>query len=209
MVKEEGQDMTEGQDSSAKTAVKGLAEASSKAVKGSRGLPPVHLWNPPFSGDIDMRIAADGTWFYLGTPITRPRMVKLFASVLRRDQDDFFLVTPVEKVGITVDDAPFLAVEMTVSGSGESQILKFRTNVDDHVIADHDNAISATIAEDSNEPRPYVHIRRNLLALINRPVFYQLVDLGVEESVGGTPYFGVWSAHEFFPISPAAALTEG
>lgn len=205
MVKEEGQDMTEDQISDTPPVVKGLAEVQGGAQK-KRGLPPVHLWNPPFNGDIDMRIAVDGEWYYLGTPIRRKSMVKLFSSILRRDEDAYFLVTPVEKVGIIVEDAPFLAVEMKVEGQGEGQILNFRTNVDDVVTACEKNPIHVQISEKSQEPRPYLHIRRNLHALINRPVFYQMVDLGVEEKVKGTPYLGVWSEKTFFPIAPAEPM---
>src|SRR5437763_8825975 len=116
-----------------------LAGAARKA--GAKGPPPVHLWNPPFCGDLDMRIAADGTWFYLKTPIGRHALVKLFASVLKREEGKYFLVTPVEKVGITVDDAPFTAVEMTVEGAGVARVLSFRTNADDWVAAGPDHAL--------------------------------------------------------------------
>ncbi len=187
--------------------VKGLDDVGRETDK-TQSLPPIHLWNPPFHGKIDMRIKADGTWLYLGTPIGRKRMVRLFSTVLRRDGDDYFLVTPVEKVGIAVDDAPFVAVELSVHGRGEAQSLTFRTNVDDTVTADSSNPIHVEIAERSQEPRPYVHVRRNLHALINRPVFYELVDLSVEETVRGTPYLGVWSAKTFFPIAPADSLQE-
>src|SRR6267142_5503879 len=113
------------------------------AVKGGGRLPPVHLWNPPFCGDLDMRIAADGTWYYLKTPIGRPALVKLFASVLKREGDRYFLVTPVEKCGITVDEAPFLAVELAVEPAGPTngRILRFRTNVDDWVVCGPENAL--------------------------------------------------------------------
>src|SRR6478735_4054678 len=107
----------------------GLIEVTREFAR--RGPAPVHLWNPPFCGDLDMRIASDGTWFYLGTPIGRPGLVKLFASVLKREGDSYFLVTPVEKVGIRVDDAAFVAVEMAADGEGAAAILRFRTNIDD------------------------------------------------------------------------------
>lgn len=199
--------MTEDLDSKAPEVVRGLAEARAESKK-NRSLPPVHLWNPPFLGDIDMRIAVDGTWYYLGSPINRKPMVKLFSSILRRDGDQYFLVTPVERVGIKVDDAPFLAVELIKEGQGESQTLCFRTNVDDWVTVGAENPISVETDTTSQEPRPYVHIRRNLYALINRAVFYDLVELGVEENIGSTPYFGVWSAKQFFPIAPAELLHE-
>lgn len=166
-----------------------------------KSLPPVHLWNPEFCGDIDMRIARDGTWFYMGTPIGRPRMVKLFSTVLRHDDDDkFYLVTPVEKIGITVDDAPFVAVEATAFGEGEDQIIVFRTNVDEEVIAGPENPIRVEIDPETQEPSPYVLVRDNLEALIGRAVFYQLVDLGEQVEQDGQEVLGVWSKGEFFTI---------
>src|SRR5258707_8129744 len=121
------------------TGIQGLeglpvaAREASKATRAGKGLPPVHLWNPPFCGDLDMRIASDGTWFYMGTPIGRPALVRLFSTILKREGDKHFLVTPVEKVGIRVDDAPFLAVEMQKERAGRDWLLRFRTNVDDWV----------------------------------------------------------------------------
>ena len=113
-----------------KPSADGIA-ASAKAAQKGKGLPPVHLWNPPFCGDLDMRIARDGTWFYLGTPIGRPELVRLFSTILRKDGDKYFLVTPVEKVGITVDDAPFVAVDFEAAGQGRDRTLTFITNVGD------------------------------------------------------------------------------
>lgn len=168
--------------------------------KTGKGLPPVHLWNPDFCGDIDMRIARDGTWFYLGTPIGRKPMVRLFSTIIRRDGDDYFLITPVEKVGIKVDDAPFVAVLLEVVGEGESQVLRFTTNVDDGVEAGPEHLIRVTIDPETQEPAPYVHVRTNLEALIHRNVFYQLVDLAVSREVDGQRWLGVWSGGEFFPI---------
>lgn len=166
------------------------------------GLPPVHLWNPPFCGDIDMRIARDGSWLYLGTPIGRPAMVRLFSTILRRDGDDYFLVTPVEKVGIRVDDAPFVAVAMEVEGVGETQQLRFRTNVDDELVAGAEHPLRVVLDAQSGEPSPYVHVRANLEALIHRNVFYQLVELAVPREIGGQIWLGVWSGGEYFPIAP-------
>lgn len=162
-----------------------------KATDG-KGLPPVHLWNPDFCGDIDMRIRRDGSWDYMGTPITRARMVKLFSTILRRDDDDFFLVTPVEKVGITVDDAPFTAVEMEYDG----EFIVFRTNVDDYVKVDQDHPIRVSVSEETGEPSPYVRVRGNLDALMSRSVYYQLVDLAVEKE----GRYGVTSGGCFFPL---------
>lgn len=169
-----------------------------------KGLPPVHLWNPPFCGDLDMHIARDGRWYYMGTPIGRPAMVRLFSTVIRRDDDKYFLVTPVEKVGITVEDAPFVAVGLTVEGSGEAQVLRFVTNVDDEIEAGPEHPIRVEIDPDSNEPAPYVHVRANLEALIGRSVFYQLVDIATEREVDGQTWLGVWSHGRFFPIGPQA-----
>ncbi|CAD5109019.1 DUF1285 domain-containing protein [Zestomonas carbonaria] len=167
-----------------------------------KGLPPVHLWNPDFCGDIDMRIARDGTWYYMGTPIGRKPMVRLFSTIIRRDGDDYFLVTPVEKVGITVDDAPFVAVSLQVEGEGEGQVLRFVTNVEDEVVADAGHPLRVEVDAESGEPSPYVLVRGNLEALIHRNVFYQLVELAVEREIEGEPWLGVWSAGTFFPIGP-------
>lgn len=167
-----------------------------------KGLPPVHLWNPDFCGDIDMRIARDGTWYYLGTPIGRKPMVKLFSTIIRRDGDNYFLVTPVEKVGITVDDAPFVAVTLEVEGEGEQQVLRFTTQVDDQVEAGAEHPLRIELDPQTEEPAPYVHVRSNLEALIHRNVFYQLVELAVPREIEGVTWLGVWSAGEFFPIGP-------
>ena len=166
------------------------------------GLPPVHLWHPEFCGHIDMRIARDGTWFYMGTPIGRKPMVKLFSTILRRDGDDYVLVTPVEMVGIKVDDAPFVAVGVQVEGEGEAQILRFTTNVEDEVVAGAEHPLRVMLDEQTQEPAPYVHVRSNLEALIHRNVFYQLVELAVPREIDGQTWLGVWSAGEFFPIGP-------
>lgn len=166
----------------------------------AKGLPPVHLWNPDFCGDIDMRIARDGTWYYLGSPIGRKPMVRLFSSIIRRDGDDYFLVTPVEKVGITVEDAPFVAVSVEVGGEGERQVLRFVTHVEDEVEAGAEHPIRVAIDPVTQEPSPYVHVRANLEALIHRNVFYQLVELAVVREIDGRRWLGVWSGGEFFPI---------
>jgi len=151
---------------------------SAKSLK-NKGLPPVHLWNPPFCGDLDMRIARDGTWFYLGTPIGRPELVRLFSTILRKDGDSYFLVTPVEKVGITVDDAPFVAVDFEAKGEGTDQVLSFETNVGDNLLAGKDNPIRVERDAETGEPSPYVLVRCNLEALIDRKSFYRLVEIGV------------------------------
>lgn len=174
----------------------------------SRGLPPVERWNPPFCGDIDMRIAADGTWFYLGTPIGRPALVKLFSSVLRRDDGNYVLVTPVEKVGITVEDAPFQAVEMAVDGEGEGRSLAFRTQVDDVVSAGAGHAIRFERAAKGGL-KPYIHVRRDLWARVTRAVTYDLLALGEVREVDGMPMFGVAAGGVFYPAVPASEIEDG
>jgi hypothetical protein len=188
----------------AKTGLDGIAGAARSA--GKKGPPPVHLWNPPFCGDLDMRIASDGTWFYLKTPIGRPALVKLFASVLKREGEKYFLVTPVEKVGITVDDAPFMAVEMKQEGEEASRVLSFRTNVDDWVTCDGAHALRFEPEPGTGGLKPYLHVRRDLWALVTRPLFYDLVELGEERDVDGKRMFGVASSGEFFPMAPADDL---
>ncbi|WP_316015529.1 DUF1285 domain-containing protein [Roseobacter sp. HKCCA0434] len=171
-----------------------------------RGLPPVEKWDPPFCGDLDMRIARDGTWFYLGTPIGRKPLVKLFSSILKREGDDYFLVTPVEKVGITVEDAPFVAQDFVAEGSGEDMRLTFTTHVGDEATAGPDHPIRVTRDAETGEPSPYVNIRRNLDALIDRKSFYRLVEIGSHHEVEGESWFGLWSSGIFFPIIPSADL---
>ena len=182
--------------------------ASARAAAKGRGIPPVHLWNPPHCGDLDIRIARDGTWFYMGTPIGRPELVRLFSTILRKDGDSYVLVTPVEKVGITVDDAPFVAVDFEVEGSDQAQALTFTTNVADTVKAGPDAPIRIERDPKTGEPSPYVRIRANLDALIDRKSFYRLVDIGTSEIYQGKDWFGVWSGGQFFPIIPSAELSQ-
>ena len=183
-----------------------LAGAAGAAVR--KGPPPVHLWNPPFCGDLDMRIGADGTWYYLKTPIGRPALVKLFASVLKREADRYFLVTPVEKCGIVVDDAPFVALELRLDDPGSHQVLSFRTNVDDWVDCGPDHVLRFEPEPDTGGLKPYLHVRRDLWALVKRALFYDLVELGEERDVGGERMFGVVSAGEFFAMAPADSLQD-
>ncbi len=189
--------------------IEGIAAALPRERKGP---PPVHLWNPPYCGDIDMRIASDGTWFYLGTPIHRPALVRLFASVLKREDGKYFLVTPVEKIGIVVDDAPFLAVELQVENSGENSdqggVLRFRTNVDDWVDCDADHTLRFEPETATGGLKPYLHVRRDLWAKVTRALFYDLVERGEERDVEGRAMFGVVSAGEFFPMAEASAVRE-
>jgi hypothetical protein len=179
-----------------------------KAAGQSKGLPPVERWNPPFCGDLDMRIGADGTWYYLKTPIGRPALVKLFASVLKREGDKYFLVTPVEKCGITVDDAPFLAVELNVEQSASGRMLNFRTNVDDWVQCGPAHNLRFEPEAGTGGLKPYLHVRRDLWAKVTRALFFDLVELGEEREVAGQAMFGVTSMGEFFPMAPAEQVRE-
>ncbi len=192
--------MTKGSNTDTVPSAESLAQAARSATK--KGPPPVHLWNPPFCGDIDMRIARDGTWFYLGTPIGRPGLVGLFASIIKREGDAYFLVTPVEKVGITVDDAPFVAVDF----EQVDDALEFVTNVGDTVRAGPDHPIRVVRDPETGEPSPYIHIRANLEALIDRKSFYRLVDLGEHGQHEGKEWFGLRSQGVFFPVIPSEEL---
>ena len=181
-------------------SAEGIAAAVRKAKP--RGLPPVHLWNPDFCGDLDMRIARDGTWFYLGTPIGRPELVRLFSTILKKEDGKYYLVTPVEKVGITVDDAPFVAVDFERSGEGRDQVLTFTTNVGDVTVAGPDHPIRVERDAATGEPSPYVHVRAALEALIDRKSFYRLVEIGAHHD----GWFGLWSGGVFFPIIPSEEM---
>ena len=172
----------------------GLASLQRDAAFG-RALPPVDAWNPAHCGDIDIRIARDGTWFHQGTPIGRKELVRLFSTILRKDPDGYHLVTPAEKMRIQVEDAPFMAVLMDVAGEGREQFLTFTTNVGDEMQACAENPIRVETS-DSGEPAPYVHVRRGLEARISRAVFYQLVDLAVPQE----GFLGLWSNGAFFPL---------
>ncbi len=192
----------------AKAGQGGLEAIAAGLPRENKGLPPVERWNPPFCGDIDMRIGADGTWFYQKTPIGRSALVKLFASVLKREGDKYFLVTPVEKVGIVVDDAPFLAVEMNASADKAGRVLQFRTNVDDWISAGPGHALRFEPQPKTGGLKPYVHVRRDLWAKVTRALFYDLVALGEECDVDGKTMFGVFSQGEFFAMAEASALRE-
>lgn len=181
-----------------------LAHGARAASKG--GLPPVHLWDPPFCGDLDIRIARDGTWFYLGTPIGRKRLVRLFSTILKREGDRYYLVTPVEKVGITVDDAPFHAIDFDVTTEAGTQVVTFTTLTGDVVRAGPDHPLRVIRDVATGEPSPYVMVRGGMEALIDRKSFYRLVDLGEAAHHEGTEWFGVWSEGAFFAIIPVAEL---
>jgi hypothetical protein len=195
-----------GTQNSVTPSADGIA-ASARAAKG-RGLPPVHKWDPPFCGDLDMRIARDGTWFYLGTPIGRFELVRLFSSILKREGDGYFLVTPVEKVGITVDDAPFVATDFAAEGEGEAQRLTFTTHVGDTAVAGPDHPIRVERDLETGEPAPYILIRDRLEALIDRKSFYRLAEIGSHAPHEGQSWFGLWSEGVFFPMIPSAELPD-
>ena len=188
----------------------GAADSLARAVKAAtgrgKGPPPVHLWNPPYCGDLDIRIARDGQWWYLGTPIGRKELVRLFASVLKLEGGRHYLVTPVEKIGITVDDAPFVAVDFEVSERGPAQAITFETNVGDRTVAGPENPIRVTRDPETGEPSPYVHVRRGLEALIDRKSYYRLVEIGEHEEVEGKRWFGLRSGGVFFPVIPSEEL---
>lgn len=156
---------------------------------------------PMLCGDIDMRIDRNGTWYYHGSPIGRQELVKLFASVLKRDESgDFWLITPVEKARIQVEDAPFLAVELFIEGIGQDQKLTIRTNIDDIVTIDDDHPLEVEFDPKTAEPAPYITIRDGIRARLSRPVYYELVELGEEAPHDGDVYYGIWSCNSFFPL---------
>lgn len=189
-----------------KPSAENLLASVQAAKAGKDGGAPVHLWNPPYCGEIDIRIARDGTWFHDGTPIGRMGLVKLFSSILKREGDRFYLVTPVEKVGIVVEDAPFVAVDFDVAGAGDAQAITFSTHVGDRVTAGPDHPIRVERDAATGEPSPYVMVRAGLEALIDRKSFYRLVDIGVHDAAGGDAWFGLWSGGTFFPVIPSADL---
>lgn len=170
---------------------------ASLARESAGPLPPVEDWHPAFCGGSDMRIARDGTWFHQGAPIGRREMVRLFSTLLRKDDDGFMLVTPAEKLSIMVEDAPFIAVLMAVAGIGSAQCLTFITNVGDEIVAGFGHPLR--FAQEGDAPIPYVHVRGRLEAKLSRPVYYQLIDLAVKE--GGAQ--GVWSDGYFFALEGA------
>lgn len=182
-----------------------IARASEQTAGGKAGLPPVERWNPPFCGDIDMEIKADGTWFYMGTPIGRAPLVRLFSTVLRKGEDGkTYLVTPVEKVGIRVEDAHFIAVEMTVSEQQGAPVLSFRTNVGDVVEASADHPL--TFTNENEQLKPYLMVRGGLRALVSRAVTYDLLAQGTVMEIEGKEMFAIRSGGAIFPVMDAALL---
>ncbi len=175
--------------------------AAAKQAPG-RGLPPVHLWNPAHCGEIDIVIKANGLWFHEGSPIGREALVRLFSTVLRKDPGGYVLVTPVEKLAITVEDAPFVAVRVDRLG----EALRFLTNVGDEVEAGPDNPIRVEADPATGEPRPYVHVRRGLEALIARPVFYELAEMAERRDTPEGPRMAVASNGAWFAIGPLESV---
>ena len=186
---------------------KDLKSIISYASKLNKKLPPVEEWEPDFCGNIYMVIKRDGHWFYMGTPINRKGLIRLFSTILRKDEDgETYLITPVEKVRITVEDAPFLAVEMNVQGTGKDQVLTFRSNTDDVIVADHEHPLRFEIDTENDGLKPYLLIRGRLEALLARAITYDLIALGEELKIDGEKYFAVYSQGELFPIIPADRL---
>jgi uncharacterized protein len=196
-----------GEASGAAGRLDGLLAAARSGADGARKPAPVEKWHPPFCGDIDMRIARDGTWFYGGTPIGRPALVKLFASILRKDPERYVLVTPVECVGIKVEDVPFVAVEMHETASSDGPALRLRTNVDDEILVDRDHPLKFERGE-ADGVVPYVLVRGGLWARLTRTLFFDLVERGEVDEAAAEPMFGVRSSGIFFPMAPATAIQE-
>ena len=186
----------------------GLDSITGALAEAGRRLPPVELWDPPFCGNLDMRIAADGTWYYLKTPIGRPALVKLFASVLKREGDDYFLVTPVEKCGLQVEDAPFVAVELKVADRDAGRVLNFRINVDEWIACGSEHELRFDPEPGTGGLKPYLHVRRGLWAKVTRALFFDLVALGEKQVIAGSAMFGVTSMGVFFPMAPADQLKD-
>ena len=174
-------------------------ETSLKKIK-VQSVAPVESWNPQFCGNLDIRILKDGSWFYEGSKINRTNLVKLFSSILKKEENKYFLVTPIEKVGIQVDFAPFVAISLDLVGNGKSQIISFTTNVGDNFDLNYEHGVRVDYNTETGEPHPYVLVRQNLEALIDRKNFYRLIDLGTVEKYKGQDWFGVWSSNCFFPI---------
>ena len=180
--------------------LKGIETIYSFSKSNKKSLPPIEKWNPPFCGDIDMTISKSGKWYYMGSEIKRPAMVKLFSGILRLESDNsYYLVTPVEKLRIQVEDAPFVAVAITKEQSEGMNTVTFRTNLNDEIVLSKENPLSIEIKK-NDEPSPYITVRNNLRALISRSVFYELVDLAETIPIDGVPYLAIKSQGEIFKI---------
>ena len=201
--------MSKEKQYSGENGLAGLQALVERGDGSNKGLPPVERWEPDFCGDLDMVIKSDGTWFYMGTPIGRQALVKLFSTVLRKDEDGkTYLVTPVEKIGITVEDAHFVAVEMNVHEENGESVLTFRTNVGDIVTVGPENPLRFVIVPGNDGVKPYIRVRGRLEAVLARPVMYELIALGQEIEVNGQVMFAVQSKGEIYPIMAAETLAE-
>lgn len=203
-----GEKLQKGHSNSKASPVFSLADLVKAAEAQGRGegAPPVEKWNPDNCGEMDLVIQRDGTWVHEGSPIGREKLVKLFATILRKDLDGTtYLVTPVEKIEITVEDAAFLAIRVDISGQGEAQDLIFTTNVGDMVKLGKSRPLRVETDADTGEPSPYILVRGRLEALINRAVFYELVELAVTRETDAGPQLGVWSDGQFFALGAAGA----
>lgn len=183
-----------------KINLKGIETVYGFSKSGKKGLPPVDKWNPPFCGDIDLKILRDGRWMYMGTEIKRPAMVRLFSTILRLDPDgEYYLVTPVEKVRIQVEDTPFLIVSMDKLKKENKTSLIFYTSLKDEIILTKKNPISIEV-NDKNEPSPYILVRNNLRGLISRSVYYELIEYAQERNIEGKNFLTIESNNEIFKI---------
>ncbi|MDA9651095.1 DUF1285 domain-containing protein [Pelagibacteraceae bacterium] len=180
---------------------KGLETIYEFSKKEKNSLPPVDKWNPEFCGDIDMKIMRNGKWFYMGTEIKRPAMVKLFSGILRLDSDNcYYLVTPVEKVRISVEDAPFIATSLISENKDNINHLYFITNVNEKILLTKNNPLEIKINNITEEPSPYIFVRKNLKALISRSVFYELIELATKKNIDGKDCLVLASAGEVFKL---------
>ncbi|MEM7067585.1 MAG: DUF1285 domain-containing protein [Pseudomonadota bacterium] len=199
--------MAELEDNPVAKGLSGLESLISRAGDKGRSLPPVEMWEPEFCGELDMIIKADGTWFYMGTPIGRHALVKLFSTVLRKDEDGkTYLVTPVEKIGITVEDAHFIIVEMNAHEQDGEQVITFRTNMDDVFEAGPDHPLEFVTVDENEGVKPYARVRGRLDGVLARPVMYELIAHGEEIEVDGRLMFSIRSNGMTFPIMPADEL---
>jgi len=177
-----------------------LENSIRRHIKGSKPA-PVHLWDPPFCGDLDIHVNSKGQWFYQKSEITRERLIRLFSNILKKEGEKYFLVTPVEKVGIRVDDVPFIANDIFVSNIVNKTLVKFQTNVGDHITLDELDKFYIDFKKETREPNPYVRVRANLFAKIDRKCFYRLIDLCCNKKIERKSWFGFWSNETFFPIT--------
>ena len=190
-----------------KVSVSKLSSTVTKYVQESKPA-PVDLWDPPYCGELNIRIARDGQWFYNNSPIGRKRLVKLFSNILKKEKNTYYLVTPVEKVKIKVDDAPFVIVDMECTKKGTSQEISFVTNTEARFTLSKKHPLRVKIKKDTKEPSPYVTVRRNLEGLIDRKTFYRLADMCEIHLHRGETWLGIWSMGKFFPIMDTKDLDE-